>query len=186
MRCSVKSAISYLLDFVLVSFIYSFIMILYPGSQITLKNMRSMKKKYSVFLSPSLSLISLSPSLFIYLIFIYISIQFGTRISCICDSDDIATRSQQPQLVCIGNLTREAHQFVIFVKNDKVVIPLEDESLTCALDKLFKFFWVYNFSYPPQLTSVFTFFEYVYDLPMSKTVRRSKALELISKLQALD
>lgn len=109
----------------------------------------------------------------------------GTRISSLCDTGDIAAKGQQPQLVCIGNLTSEAHQFFIVARNNKVVIPLEDESLTCALDKLFKFYWVYNLLYPPQLASVFIFLEYVYDLSMSNTARRSKVLELISKLQAL-
>nr|XP_023660208.1 uncharacterized protein LOC111840046 [Paramormyrops kingsleyae] len=75
--------------------------------------------------------------------------------------------------------------FAIVARNDRVVIPLEDESLTCALDKLFKFYWVFNLVYPAQLTSVFIFLEYVYDLPMSKIARRSKVLELISKLQVL-
>ncbi|KAK0144618.1 hypothetical protein N1851_016960 [Merluccius polli] len=50
-------------------------------------------------------------------------------------------RTHQPQLVCISHLTSQARQFIIVVRSDKVAIPLRDDSLTCALDKLFKLFW---------------------------------------------
>ena len=113
----------------------------------------------------------------------------GTSIPSLCDVDDGSLRppqqSHQPQLVCIGHLSSQARQFVIVARSDKVAIPLHDDSLTCALDKLFKFFWVCNVAYPTQLTSVFIFLEHIYDLPVSKTARRSKVMELIGKLQVL-
>ncbi|XP_041855672.1 uncharacterized protein LOC121649140 isoform X3 [Melanotaenia boesemani] len=89
----------------------------------------------------------------------------------------------QPKLVCIGHPSTTA-QYIIVAKNDKVAIPLQDEGLTCALDKLFKMLWVCNVAYPIQLDSVYSFFEHVYDMPISGA-KRSKVLELIAKLQAL-
>lgn len=116
-------------------------------------------------------------------------LKHGTSIPSLCNSDEGFLRTHQhthqPQLVCIGHLTSQARQFVIVARSDNVAIPLHDDSLTCALDKLFKFFWVCNVAYPTPLTSVFIFLEYIYDLPVSKTARRSKVLELIGKLQAL-
>ncbi|XP_039635019.1 uncharacterized protein LOC120545095 [Perca fluviatilis] len=116
-------------------------------------------------------------------------VQHGTSIPSLCDVDDGSLRppqqSHQPQLVCIGHLSSQARQFVIVARSDKVAIPLHGDSLTCALDKLFKFFWVCNVAYPTQLTSVFIFLEHIYDLPVSKTARRSKVMELIGKLQVL-
>ncbi|XP_078026554.1 uncharacterized protein LOC117258361 [Epinephelus lanceolatus] len=109
----------------------------------------------------------------------------GTSIPSLCDRDEGSLTTHQPQLVCIGALTSQARQFVIVARNDKVTIPLHDDSLTFALDKLFRFYWVCNVAYPTQLVSVFIFLEHIYDLPVSKTVRRSRVLELIDKLQAL-
>ncbi|MED6243328.1 hypothetical protein ATANTOWER_018486 [Ataeniobius toweri] len=86
-----------------------------------------------------------------------------------------------PQLICIGDLG-SLKLYVIVAKNDKVTIRLDD-GLTCAVDKLFKLYWVCNLSYPPQLCPVFTFFEYIYDLPFS-TQRKAKVLELIAQLKA--
>jgi len=91
--------------------------------------------------------------------------------------------SHQPRIVCIGAPSSTA-QYIIVAENDKVTIPLEDNSLTCAIDKLFKMYWVCNVEYPAQLTSVFNFFENVYDIPFTGG-KRSKVVELISKLQAL-
>ncbi|XP_063051712.1 uncharacterized protein LOC134446266 [Engraulis encrasicolus] len=108
----------------------------------------------------------------------------GTSISSLCTYDERSSRTQ-PELVCIGHLKSPARQFVIVARNDGVTIPLHDDSLTCALDKLFKFFWVCNVAYPAQIASVFIFFEHIYDLPVSKTVRRPKVLELLGKVQAL-
>ncbi|CAL8353175.1 unnamed protein product [Merluccius merluccius] len=88
----------------------------------------------------------------------------------------------QPQLICIGSLKSTTQQYIIIGRNDRVTIPVDD-GLTCAVDKLFKLYWVCNVAYPPQLSSVFTFFEYIYDMTIS-TNRRAKVLELISKLQA--
>ncbi|XP_059211141.1 uncharacterized protein LOC131989822 [Centropristis striata] len=90
----------------------------------------------------------------------------------------------QPRLVCLGHPSATTAQYILVAKNDKVAIPLEDEGLTCALDKLFKMLWVCNIAYPAQLDSVYSFFEHVYDLPIS-CVKRSKVLELIAKLQAV-
>ncbi|KAL1250671.1 hypothetical protein QQF64_018467 [Cirrhinus molitorella] len=58
----------------------------------------------------------------------------------------------------LRNATR---QCVIVARNDGVTIPVDD-GLTCAVDKLY---WVCNVSYPPQLSSVFTFF--VCDVPIN-------------------
>ncbi|KAK7150770.1 hypothetical protein R3I93_011892 [Phoxinus phoxinus] len=94
-------------------------------------------------------------------------------------------KSTQPQLVSIGSPGHEA-QYVIVANNDSFAFPLDVENLTCAVDKLFKFYWLCNLQYPCQLSSVFSFFfEYVYDLPLSQsTCKRSKVMELIAKLQS--
>ncbi|MED6273352.1 hypothetical protein CHARACLAT_005474 [Characodon lateralis] len=105
----------------------------------------------------------------------------GTRIASLCSDSSASSTTHQPQLICIGDL-RSLKKYVIVAKNDKVTIPLDD-GLTCAVDKLFKLYWVCNLSYPPQLCPVFTFFEYIYDLPFS-TQRKAKVLGLIAQLKA--
>ncbi|XP_059365629.1 uncharacterized protein LOC132104288 [Carassius carassius] len=107
----------------------------------------------------------------------------GTSISSLLDNSQTMSESHQPHIVCLGAPSSTA-QYIIVAENDKVTIPLEDNSLTCAIDKLFKMYWVCNVEYPVQLTSVFNFFENVYDIPFSGG-KRSKVVELISKLQAL-
>ncbi|XP_070401570.1 uncharacterized protein [Nothobranchius furzeri] len=105
----------------------------------------------------------------------------GTSIVSLCSNSEVA-QGTQPQLICIGNLKSATCQYIIVASNDGVTIPVND-GLTCALDKLFKLYWVCNLAYPPQLSSVFTFFEYIYEVTIS-TNRKAKVLELISKLQA--
>ncbi|MEQ2243940.1 hypothetical protein ILYODFUR_012042 [Ilyodon furcidens] len=105
----------------------------------------------------------------------------GTRIASLCSDSSTSSTNHQPQVICIGDL-RSLKQYVIVAKNDKVTIPLDD-GLKCAVDKLFKLYWVCNLSYPPPLCPVFTFFEYIYDLPFS-TQRKAKVLELIAQLKA--
>ncbi|KAK0153220.1 hypothetical protein N1851_005092 [Merluccius polli] len=97
----------------------------------------------------------------------------GTSIPSLCNSNEGSLRTHQPQLVCIGHLNSQARQFIIVVRSDKVAIPLHDDSLTCALDKLFTFFWVFNVACPTQLASFFIFLEYIYDLTVSTSARRS-------------
>ncbi|KAF1381326.1 hypothetical protein PFLUV_G00152730 [Perca fluviatilis] len=106
----------------------------------------------------------------------------GTSIASLCNDPAAPSTTHQPQLICIGDLKWYNRAYVIVAKNDKVTIPLDD-GLTCSVDKLFKLYWVCNLSYPAPLSSVFTFFEYVYDLPFS-TQRKTKVLELISQLKA--
>lgn len=106
--------------------------------------------------------------------------QTGTML---LDNSQRIVENLQPHLVCLGSPSMEA-QYIIVASNDKVTIPLEDNNLTCAIDKLFKLYWVCNLTYPVQLTSVFNFFENVYEMPLSSG-KRSKVVELIGKLQAL-
>lgn len=107
----------------------------------------------------------------------------GVSITSLCNDPDASSTTHQPQLTCIGDPRSASRQYVIVAKNDKIAIPLDD-GLTCSVDKLFKLYWVCNLSYPAQLSSVFTFFEYIYDLPFS-TNRKTKVLELISQINAL-
>ncbi|KAK9521356.1 hypothetical protein VZT92_021172 [Zoarces viviparus] len=108
----------------------------------------------------------------------------GTSIPSLLEgSPEGAVGVHQPKLVCLGHPSTTA-QYIIIAKNDKVAIPLQDEGLTCAIDKLFKFFWVCSMAYPAQLEPVYGFFEYVYDMPISGG-KRSKVVELIAKLQAV-
>ncbi|ROL41909.1 hypothetical protein DPX16_1814 [Anabarilius grahami] len=91
----------------------------------------------------------------------------GTNVSSLLsESMSGSLKSAQPQLVSIGSLQHGA-QYVIVAKNDSFVLPLDVESLTFAVDRLFKFFWLCNLQYPCQLSSVFSFFEYIYDLPLT-------------------
>ncbi|XP_039465388.1 uncharacterized protein LOC120438889 isoform X1 [Oreochromis aureus] len=106
----------------------------------------------------------------------------GTCIASLCSDPEASPTTHQPQLICIGDLKSATRQYVIVAKNDKVTIPLND-GLTCAVDKLFKLYWVCNLCYPAPLGSVFTFFEFVYDLPLS-TQRKTKVLELIAHIKA--
>ncbi|KAK0142964.1 hypothetical protein N1851_018921 [Merluccius polli] len=104
----------------------------------------------------------------------------GTSISSLC-TDDSESHPSPPHLLSIGSFRDPIRQYVIIGKNDKVIIPL-DQDLTGAVDKLFKLFWVCNLAYPPQLSSVFSFLEYVYNIPLS-TNRKSKVVDLISKMK---
>ena len=99
------------------------------------------------------------------------------------DSTDAEVGAIQPKLVCLGHPSARA-QYIIVAKNDKVTIPLQDEGLACALDKLFKVFWVCNVSYPAPLASVYAFLEHVYGIAVPGT-KRSKVVELLAKLQAM-
>ncbi|XP_066536135.1 uncharacterized protein [Hoplias malabaricus] len=91
--------------------------------------------------------------------------------------------NQQPHIICFGHPSTKA-QYIIVADKDKVTIPLEDNSLTYAIDKLFKMYCVCNLAYPAQLTSVFNFFEHLYDMPISGG-KRPKVVELIARLQAI-
>ncbi|CAI5688458.1 unnamed protein product [Oreochromis niloticus] len=104
----------------------------------------------------------------------------GTSIASFCSDPEASSTTHQPQLICIGDLKSATRQYIIVAKNDKVTIPL-NEAHTCVVDKLFKLYWVCNLSYPALL--VFTFFEFVYDLPLS-TQRKTKVLELIAQIKA--
>lgn len=106
----------------------------------------------------------------------------GTSIASLCKDPAASSTAHQPQLICIGDLKSATRQYIIVAKNDNITIPLYD-GLMFAVDRLFKLFWVCDLTYPPPLSSVFTFFEYVYDMPFS-TQRRTKVLELISQLNA--
>ena len=108
--------------------------------------------------------------------------QPGTSIASLCKDPAGASTTHQPQLMCIGDLKSPTRQYIIVAKNDNISIPLDD-GLTCGVDKLFKLYWVCNLAYPAPLGSVFTFFEYIYDIPFS-TQRRTKVVELISQLKA--
>ncbi|XP_028446842.1 uncharacterized protein LOC114563968 isoform X1 [Perca flavescens] len=108
----------------------------------------------------------------------------GSTIASLYNTSQDPAQSTQPQLVCIGHLRGGSQQYVIVGKSDKIAIPL-DEGLACAVDKLFKLYWVCNLAYPAPLSSVFSFVEYIYDLPMS-TNRRAKVLELISKVKSIN
>lgn len=109
--------------------------------------------------------------------------QSGTSIASLCkDPAAEASTPHQPQLKCIGDLKSTTRQYIIVAKNDNITIPLDD-GLTCGVDKLFKLYWVCNLAYPAPISAIFTFFEYVYDMPFS-TQRRTKVVELISQLKA--
>ncbi|KAL7877606.1 hypothetical protein SRHO_G00042490 [Serrasalmus rhombeus] len=99
------------------------------------------------------------------------------------NSPDRVVENHQPHLICLGQPSSTA-QYIIVAEKDKVAIPLEDNSLTCAIDKLFKMYCICNLAYPAQLTSVFNFFEHLYDMPISGG-KRSKVVELIARLQAM-
>ncbi|XP_068076694.2 uncharacterized protein [Danio rerio] len=93
----------------------------------------------------------------------------GTNVtSLLAESMNGTLKSAQPQLVSIGSLGHGS-QYVIVAKNDSFALPLDVESLTCAVDRLFKFYWLCNLQYPCQLSSVFSFFAYIYDLSLSQS-----------------
>lgn len=98
-----------------------------------------------------------------------------------CDSTQ--PTANQPRLVSLGYPNTGA-QYIIVVANDGVAIPLQDESLACCLDKLFKLYWICNLAYPMQLASVFGFMEHVYGLQISGG-KRARIVELVAKLQVL-
>ncbi len=86
---------------------------------------------------------------------LFLFCRLGTNVtSLLSESTKGSLKSAQPQLVSIGSLGHGA-QYVIVAKNDSFALPLDLESLTCAVDRLFKFFWLCNLQYPCQLSSVF-------------------------------
>lgn len=93
-----------------------------------------------------------------------------------------SVRAHQPYIICLGHPSGAAQKYVIIARSDEIAVPLGDEGLTCAVDKLFKTYWVCNLIYPVQLQSVFSFLEHIYEMPVSGK-QRSKVL--ISKLQAV-
>ncbi|KAI5086458.1 solute carrier family 41 member 1 isoform X1 [Silurus meridionalis] len=103
----------------------------------------------------------------------------GTSIASLCSNSE--TPKTQPQLICIGSLKSTTRQYIIIARNDRVTIPAS-ESLTCAVDKLFKLYWVCNVAYPPKLSSVFTFFEYIYDVTISINRKAKSVVETLNSL----
>ncbi|RVE55478.1 hypothetical protein OJAV_G00235880 [Oryzias javanicus] len=108
----------------------------------------------------------------------------GTCIPSLLENPDSSLKAQQPCILCLGHPEGIHQQYVIIARNDKITIPLGDDGLTSAVDKLFKMYWVCNLAYPVQLQSVFSFLEHIYEIPASGN-KRSKVVELISKLQAI-
>ncbi len=75
----------------------------------------------------------------------------GTNVtSLFSESMKGSLKSAQSQLVSIGSLGHGA-QYVIVAKNDYFALPLDVKSLTCAVDRLLKFFWLCNLQYPKQM-----------------------------------
>ncbi|KAK0139500.1 hypothetical protein N1851_023627 [Merluccius polli] len=64
----------------------------------------------------------------------------GTSISSLLNPPERLVGYHQPHLVCIGQPNATA-QYVIVAEKDKVAIPLEDNGLSFAIDKLFKMIW---------------------------------------------
>lgn len=106
----------------------------------------------------------------------------GTGIALLCKDPAASSTAHQTQLMCIGDLKSPTRQYIIVAKNDNITIPLDD-GLTCAVDKLFKLYWVCNLTYPPPLISVFTFFEYVYDMPFSTQKNQSTGTSQLKACQ---
>ncbi|XP_066554653.1 uncharacterized protein LOC136741940 [Amia ocellicauda] len=116
----------------------------------------------------------------------------GTSVSSLlCDagtSNGASSSQAKPYILSLGNLDNPSRQLFILAPAEKVVLPLQEVSLTRAIDKLFKFLWVFNLGYPMQLTSLYSFFEYIYGIEKpisSNTGKRSKVLELVSRLHML-
>ncbi|KAK0155471.1 hypothetical protein N1851_002136 [Merluccius polli] len=65
----------------------------------------------------------------------------GTSISSLLNPPERLVGYHQPHLVCIGQPNATAH-YVIVAEKDKVAIPLEDNGLSFAIDKLFKMIWM--------------------------------------------
>ncbi|XP_062339698.1 uncharacterized protein LOC134038103 [Osmerus eperlanus] len=106
----------------------------------------------------------------------------GTSINSLLESPETATTVNQPCLVSLGHPS-SAVQYVIIAATDRVVIPLQDEGLTCSLDKLFKLYWVCNLAYPLQVAAVFKFMEHLYGMQISGG-KRSRIMKQ-TKLQVL-
>ena len=106
-----------------------------------------------------------------------------TSISSLLEDPDSSVRAHQLYMLCLGHLSGAVPQYLIITRRDKIAVPLGEEGLTCAIDKLFKMYWVCNL-YHIQLQSVFSFLEHTYEKPVSGK-KRFKVVELISKLQAM-
>lgn len=95
----------------------------------------------------------------------------------------------KPYIVSMGPLEAPGRQLCIVAPVDRMAIPLPQEGLSNALDKLFKLLRVFDLGYPEQLASFYGFLEHLYGLDMTPHAaqdlpcsRRSKVLELVSRL----
>ncbi|XP_014059486.1 uncharacterized protein [Salmo salar] len=95
----------------------------------------------------------------------------------------------QPYIVSVGPLEAPGRQLCIVFPVDRMAIPLPQEGLSNALDKLFKLLRVFELGYPDQLASLYGFLEHLYGLEMtprdnhdSPSGKGSKVLELLSRL----
>ncbi|XP_036409061.1 uncharacterized protein LOC118794878 [Megalops cyprinoides] len=94
----------------------------------------------------------------------------------------------KPYILSMGPLDTPGRQLYILAPAERVAVPLLEDSLISAVDKLFKFLRVFNLGYPMQLSSLYSFLEHLYGIEKPHSTasgKRSKVLELVSRLHAL-
>ncbi|XP_010864407.2 uncharacterized protein LOC105007253 isoform X2 [Esox lucius] len=117
-----------------------------------------------------------------------------TKVSSLfCDPSSLegpeSVSHSHPYIVSVGSLDTPGRQLCILSPADRMAIPLPEEGLSNALDKLFKLLRVFELGYPEQLTCLYSFLEHLYGLEVTPrgnhddpSGKRSKVLELLSRL----
>lgn len=124
----------------------------------------------------------------------FVPLQIDTMVSSLfCDRTSLegpeSVSHAQPYILSVGPLEAPGRQLCIVFPVDRIAIPLPQEGLSNALDKLFKLLRVFELGYPDQLASLYGFLEHLYGLEMtpqdnhdSPSGKGSKVLELLSRL----
>ncbi|KAJ7992278.1 hypothetical protein DPEC_G00276860 [Dallia pectoralis] len=117
-----------------------------------------------------------------------------TKVSSLfCDPSSLegpeSVSHSHPYIVSMGPLDAPGRQLCILSPIDRMAVPLPQEGLSNALDKLFKLLRVFELGYPEPLTCLYGFLEHLYGLELTLRGnhddpggRRTKVLELLSRL----
>jgi hypothetical protein len=88
----------------------------------------------------------------------------------------------QPNLVCLGGSEKDLISF--FVACDGLLLPINSQNSTEAIDCLFKSHYVFGTQYDKNLVGLWTFIQvFIYKLEVEKTVLSRTVKEVFVQLQ---
>lgn len=112
----------------------------------------------------------------------FLFFQTGTPLKSIIDT--WKETKKQPNLVCIGDSSANLDSF--FIVCDRLVIPLDCDNSTNAIDLLFKTHYVLGTEYDSNLSGLWKFIQvFIYELEADTTVLPPKAKKVYGQLATI-